>query len=147
MIINIKYMGDLFYFIGLLVFIVSVAMSMSYHESSLVKEWAVAFKRVSKKDPVKSNFKSEREFNSYTLSNSGYKMEVMFFILGMLTSSWPIYFTLLTLQIFVSMLNKYSIFNKTFGFLFQITKSITIILLVMNHFHFHKNIYDLIITF
>ena len=133
-------LGDIFYFLGLLVFIVSIAKTVTYYKAVTIKEWVKAFKNVSKKTPVKKDFKSNDDFSIYNLSTSGEIMEFLFFLSGLLTGSWIIFAMILSLQILIGQLNKLKIFEKTIGFLFQTTKAFTIVLLIINHYHLHLDL-------
>ena len=77
-------LGHIFYFFGLVIFILNVGILSKYFSYLKVKEWASKFNKVAKRQPIKSDF-TEKDFEKF-LSFNGVVVFTMFWLFfGVLT--------------------------------------------------------------
>lgn len=135
-------LGDIFYFTGLFLFFLTASKTLNFFKFMDIYEWLIKFKKVTEKNPIKTDFRSEDEYKlflSYTFITLS---ETIWFICGLLSQSWIIF----GLVLIISMLSRV-LFNllpftlqKYLGFLISLFKTAVILILVINHFHLHKDL-------
>ena len=131
--------GNLFYFIGLLILIMSSSNLINFLKFFEIRKWALTFKKVTGNDVNRKDFKSNEDYNIFTIYSTFVLFESIWFLLGLITSSWYIFLGLTTLSVLVRVINfiKINFILKIVGFLFQTIKFLIILALILNHFHFH----------
>jgi hypothetical protein len=131
--------GDIFYFIGLLILIMSSSNLINFLKFFEIRKWALTFKKVTGKDVDRKDFKSNEYYNIFIIYSTFILFESIWFLLGLITSSWYIFLGLTTLSVLVRIINflKIDFISKIVGFSFQIIKFLIILALILNHFHFH----------
>ena len=87
-------LGHIFYFFGLLVFILSLNRIFQYFKLIEIKEWLVAFKKVTQKDPAKTDFRSVKDYNLFVSFGCLSMFETLWIILGFMSSNWLIFLVL-----------------------------------------------------
>ena len=135
-------MLGIFYFFGLILCLLNLSLLSQFHKVLKIKEWAISFKKVSGKEPSKTDFKS-KEYDLFLSSNSVLILNFFWLFFGLITSEWRIFGLLMIissiLNLFGLLFLKYKF--RTISNLLQYIKMLTITiivgLLVMNHFHFH----------
>lgn len=137
-------MIDLFYFIGLFVFLISLTYLTNFSKISELRKWSNAFKKVTKSNPLKKDFKSDEDYNLYIGIGCLSIIEGLWVLIGLLTQNWLLFLILIILNA-LSIYTFKSDLTKIFGFIFSISKSFIILLLVINHFHLNFNLTDLIL--
>ncbi len=111
-----------------------------------VSDWVRKFKKVTKKDPKKSDFKDIESFELNKGIGCMAVLELLWYFMGILSGSWFIFLTVIGLGI----LN--SLFMKLFplsirvviGFIFNLFKLGATVFLVINHFHLHLNVFSML---
>lgn len=141
-------LSHIFYFFGLIVFILSLNRIFQYFKLIEIKEWLVAFKKVTKRDPLKSDFRNLNDYNLFITLGCLSVGETIWIILGLLTPNWVIFLSLFLLGFLLKQILDFSSFTiqKVVGLFFTIIKSLTIIVLVLNHFHFHQDLVSTILS-
>jgi len=131
--------GNLFYFIGLLILIMSSSNLINFLKFFKIRKWTLTFKKVTGNDVDRKDFKSNEDYNIFTIYSTFVLFESIWFLLGLITSSWYIFLGLTTLSVLVRIINflKIDFISKIVGFSFQIIKFLIILALILNHFHFH----------
>ena len=139
-------LGHIFYFFGLLVFILSLNRTFQYFKLIEIKEWLVAFKKVTQRDPVKTDFRSVKDYNLFVSFGCLSMFETLWIILGFMSSNWLIFLVLFLSGFILKQILYFTSFNiqKVVGLIFTTTKSLVILILVINHFHFHQDLVTLI---
>jgi hypothetical protein len=135
--------SDLFYIIGLFILIISFSNAINFIKFTRIRRWALTFKKVTKNDVVKKDFKSNEDYNIFTIYSLFLIIETFWFIIGLISSSWYIFLVLLCLSLFLIFINKYfgnNIILTAVGFIFSYLKFPVILFLILNHFHFHLDI-------
>jgi uncharacterized membrane protein len=105
-----------------------------------------SFKKISGSNPTPKDFRENNGYVTFSAFNSFTVAEFFWLLFGLATKSWAIFFVLVMFHlIFRFIMNSQFVYvGKHFGFLFQILKSICILFLVINHFHLHINLLDLL---
>ena len=139
-------LGHIFYFFGLLVFILSLNRIFQYFKLIEIKEWLVAFKKVTQRDPVKTDFRSVKDYNLFVSFGCLSMFETLWIILGFMSSNWLIFLVLFLSGFILKQILYFTSFNiqKVVGLIFTTTKYLVILILVINHFHFHQDLVTLI---
>lgn len=135
-------LGHIFYTIGLFLFFLSLVKTINYFKFIDIKEWVVKFNEKIKRSPKKEEYRSEKDYNTFSMFGCLIVIETFWFILGLLTPNWIIFGSVLT----VSFLSKpvldklpYTL-QKIIGFTLNLIRTLLIIILVINHFHLHLNL-------
>ena len=140
-------LSDIFYFFGLLLFFLTMSRVFSYSKIIDLKEWFEKFKKVTQKDPKKEDFRSEDEYSLFLLNGIFSVFQVIWIMCGLLTGSWKIFgiilITLFTVRLFFEKLS-YPLQKIVGGIITSCTCLITL-LLVINHFHLHLDLFKMII--
>jgi hypothetical protein len=139
-------LSDIFYFLGLLLFCITVSRVLTYSKIIDIKEWFEKFKKVTQKDPKKEDFRSEKEYSLFVSIGCFSVIENLWLICGLLTASWKIFGLLIILSfIFRLVFEKLSYtIQKIIGTLLTTIISALILLLVINHFHLHLDLFKVI---
>lgn len=137
----IEIIGHIFYFIGLFILIMSFSNMFNFLKYISIKNWSDTFKKVTGKDPKKAEFRSLEDYNIFSIYVTFVFVEFMWILVGLTSSSWYVFLTLLFLELFyrffISITSLTFLFNKIIGQIFYCLKFIVILLLILNHFHFH----------
>lgn len=138
--------GHAFYFVGLFLFFISLSKSIAYFKYVDIKEWTQIFKKVTTKDPIKSDYKKEKDYNTYITYGCISVIESLWFICGLLSNSWIVFLAIIGSGVLFNFVNNnISYFlQKIVGTLFLSARSSLIIVLVINHFHLHIDWIELI---
>jgi hypothetical protein len=141
-------MSHIFYFVGLLIFLMNFFYLFDYFEFIRIKEWLWSYKKVTLKDPSESDFKrgdaeKYRKFNGIIILN------FLWIFFGLLTGSWKFFGIILILNLIVNLIQRligsFRFISKILQFLiFNITCGMEI-LLVINHFHLHLDLFSLLV--
>ena len=141
-------LSQIFYFFGLIIFILSVSRIFQYFKLIEIKEWLLAFKKVTQKEPVKTDFRSTKDYNLFVSFGCLSIFETIWIILGFMSSNWLIFLALFLSGFILKQILDFSSFTiqKIVGLIFTTTKSLVILILVINHFHLHQNLVTLIVN-
>ena len=141
-------LGHFFYFIGLLVFLIDLGLLTKFQKSSEIKEWVIKFNKVTKRNPVRSDFKG-KDYESYVSFSFILVLNFIWLFLGLLTKSWVIFSLILLFNVIVNSLTKligqFSTLSVILQFCKMIVITFTIGLLVINHYHLHLDLWKLIV--
>lgn len=139
-------LSQIFYFFGLIIFILSVSRIFQYFKLIEIKEWLLAFKKVTQKEPVKTDFRSIKDYNLFVSFGCLSIFETIWIILGFMSSNWLIFLVLFLSGFILKQILDFASFNiqKVVGLIFTTTKSLVILILVINHFHFNQDLVSLI---
>jgi hypothetical protein len=139
----LEILGHIFYFIGLFILIMSFSDMFNFLKYISIKNWSDSFKKVTGKDPKKSEFRSIEDYNIFSIYVTFTFVEFIWILIGLTSSSWYIFLSLLITELFyrfyISVTSLTLFVNKIIGQIFYCLKFIIILLLILNHFHFHIN--------
>jgi hypothetical protein len=143
--------GHLYYALGLIFLIFNFFYLSKYNYISKIKEWQQAFIKVSKKNPTE---KDTDKPDDLKLLNGLYAIAAIEFfwsLFGILSGSWKVFMILFIIYIISGILRKYigpfNILSKTIGFITVSLKTAIILLLVINHFHLHLDLFTLLLSY
>jgi hypothetical protein len=133
-------MGHFFYLIGIFVWMAIFSNLLNFSKYYTIRNWVATFKKVTGKDPEQADYRDKKEFDIQLVFNSLLSFEFFWYLIGITSASWYIFVALIVLNFFLStftfglptgIIGKYLL--KTFIFV----KLCVVILLILNHFHFH----------
>jgi len=141
-------LSQIFYFFGLIIFILSVSRIFQYFKLIEIKEWLLAFKKVTQKEPVKTDFRNTKDYNLFVSFGCLSAIETLWIILGFMSSNWLIFLALFLSGFILKQILDFTSFTiqKIVGIIFTTTKSLVILILVINHFHLHQDLVTLIVN-
>ena len=141
-------LSQIFYFFGLIIFILSVSRIFQYFKLIEIKEWLLAFKKVTQKEPVKTDFRSTKDYNLFVSFGCLSIFETIWIILGFMSSNWLIFLALFLSGFILKQISDFTSFTiqKVVGLIFTTTKSLVFLILVINHFHLHQDLVTLIVN-
>lgn len=143
--------GHIFYFIGLIIFLLNFGIISNILTYFKAKEWVVKFSKVAGRQPLKSDFPNASLHDKFIQFNFIGIATSLWIFFGLLTGSWLVYMALilvnLILKIPVKLLGDFNIISKSIGILYSILQILVIGLLVLNHFHLHENLMKLFWSF
>lgn len=137
-------LGDIYYFIGLILFLADLGLIMKFSKIQKSKNWVEAFFKVTKRKPNKQDMDKE-SFQELNSSNLILTLNFLWIFFGLITKSWKFYLVVLFTNLFLnSVINKIQNLKSLSNFvsylkMFLLTS--TILLLVINHFHLHKDLF------
>jgi hypothetical protein len=140
-------LGDIFYILGLFTLIFSFSNLINYSKYWKIKQWYIAFQKVSNREIIRKDFRDSKDYNIFTMFHVFNLVEISWLVLGICTKSWLIFLILLAFELFKFFILKklkYKLFTNFFGLTFQFFKFLLILILILNHFHFHQ---DILVTF
>ena len=139
-------LGHLFYATGLFLFCFSLLRTISYSHFIDIKEWVVKFGEKIKKSPAKLDFRNEKEYNFFVSFGCLSLIDVLWFFVGLLTPNWKIFGLFLIFTFLIRFVLEKLPFpiQKIIGTTISLFKTALILVLVLNHFHWHLDIYNLI---
>lgn len=140
-------MGHIFYFFGLIIFMSNLNLLLEYFDYIKIKEWSKSFEKVTKKPPLEKEFK-KGDLVKYRKYNGILALNFLWLFLGIITASWKIFLILLILNFFTNLICKligeFRIFSVFLNFTKNILIVFSILILCVNHFHLHLDLYNLL---
>jgi len=85
---------DLFYLFGLLIYFLSLIRVFRYFKFIDSREWILAFKKVTKNEPTKDDFRDPEDYNLIVTLGCLSVIETIWIILGLITNEWIIFFSI-----------------------------------------------------
>lgn len=138
--------GDAYYIIGLTVLIMSFSNLINYYEFFENRLWIQSFRKISGSYPLSKDFRSKEKYTIYSIFNTFTTLEFCWLVLGLITKSWLIFLILISFHFIIRKLfnTNFILMSKYLGLLFHIIKPISIFFLIINHFHLHINLINLL---
>ena len=136
-------LGNIFYFLGLLIFIMSLSNLVNFLTFFEIQDWAIGFKKVTQKDPSEKDFKDIKSYEIFSTYTKFAIFESIWIFLGILSSNFWIFIFIILIRILLNAIIsnfKYNFLKKYLNLIFNIFLSLCMFILVMNHFHFHYNL-------
>ena len=139
--------GHIYYFFGLIIFLLDLGLLMKFSKIHKTKNWVESFLKVTKRNPNKQDMGGNdlREIMSF---NQILSINFLWIFFGLITNSWKFFLSLLVINFILNfvILNTKKFKNINFGIEFIKFLLITIStgFIVINHFHLHIDIFDYI---
>lgn len=142
-------MGHFFYFCGLIIFLTNLNFIYQFFDYIRIREWFVSFEKITKKFPSDKDFK-RGDFEKYKKFNGVEGINFLWIFFGILTQSWKFFLLLLGFNILISILvnliGQFKTISKFILFTKFIVISLSILLLVINHFHLHMDLFNSLLS-
>lgn len=133
-------LGHIFYFFGLFIALMSLSNLLNYFKYLKVRNWSETFKKVTSGPPIITDFRNKEEYNIFVTYPIFSIFQMIWFLFGLISNSWYVFFSIIVLNILLSHFNKsvnVSFIEKITGFTFSLIKLVVVLLLTINHFHLH----------
>jgi hypothetical protein len=140
-------MGHLYYFFGLVVFLTNLSFLMEFFNYLKIKEWHKSFEKVTKKIPNDKDFK-KGDLEKFKKFNGVIGINFLWIFFGIMSESWKIFLLILSFNLIINLLThiigEFKMFSKIINFIKIIVISATILILCLNHFHLHLDLFKLL---
>ena len=94
-------LGNLYYIIGLIPFMLSLSNVFNYFRFFAIKNWIVKFKKVTGKEPLGKDYRSDGDHNFFLAYGISSLIISLWLLLGIITNSWYIYILLIISNIII----------------------------------------------
>lgn len=141
-------LGNIFYILGLFILITSFSNLFNYFKFIKIKKWCLAFQRVTKAEITRKDFRTVEDYNIFTMYSIFNFFEIVWFVLGIATPSFDIFLVLIIFELLMKITHKkirINLLTNSLGFLFNFFKFSVILILILNHFHYHQDLLELFI--
>lgn len=144
------FLGGIFYAVGLLFLVFDIFYLTKYNKISKISEWYKAFLKVSNRYPTASDTKNVTDLSLYQGIKVISTLEFIWLIFGILSGSWKVFITLMVIFYISNLLRIYmlggfyTIPSKVLGFVTLLFKTAAIAMLVINHFHLHLDLFNIV---
>jgi hypothetical protein len=144
------FLGHLFYFIGLIVFLVNIQFLYDLFDYIRIKEWSVSFKKITNKTPTDKDFK-RGDLEKYKKLSGVIGLNFFWVFFGILSSNWKIFLIILVtsslIDFLIHTIGQFKTLSKLI-FIFKMTLiTLSILILTINHFHLHLDLFELLCRF
>jgi hypothetical protein len=140
-------LGHFFYFCGLIIFLVNIHFIYEIFDYIRIKEWFFSFKKVTNKIPTDKDFK-RGDLEKYKNLNGVVSTNLLWLFFGILSGNWKIFLLILSISLivdgFVYLIGQFKLISKLIFLLKTILISASILILTINHFHLHMDLYQLL---
>jgi hypothetical protein len=140
-------LGNIFYFFGLILFLINFGQLMKFKQIHKSRNWANSFFKVTKRRPNKNEMKDD-EFRQLMSFDQILGINFLWIFFGLITKSWKLYLIFLCINFIMNQLVLWSNNNKRLSFFFEFTKLLLLTVFVgfsvINHYHLHMDLFDYI---
>lgn len=140
-------MISFFYLIGFLITLLNLSIILQYNKFEKVREWTIKFKKVTNKDPKKSDYKFGNQ-GDLTLYRFILNMDFLWLFFGLLTNNIYLYISVGIISYIISIISKvigdFTKISKLLGFIKIIIITLVIGITSLNHFHGSIDLWNLI---
>jgi hypothetical protein len=140
-------LANFYYFIGLFILICSFSNLINFFKFSKIRHWISTYQKVTNVDVSRKDFRKIEEYNIFTIYSIFTICEFVWFLIGLVSNSWYVFLSLILLSFttrFIAKLLNHNIVYNTLGFTIQFIKFSAILILILNHFHFHLDWIELL---
>ena len=141
------WLGHIFYAIGLIPLLMLTATLIKLREYNKIKKWYNKFEEVTKKKPIKGEFRTPDEYNLFAGVSGIIAIDLVWMLLGLLTQSWYVFLAVLSLSIVLNLTKKLigtNIISNSMTAIVLFVKISIYLYLIINHFHLHYNTWQLV---
>lgn len=140
-------LGNIFYILGIFTLILTFSNLVNFFKYIKIKNWTLSFKKVTGVNPDKKEFKTNEEYNIFSLFSFFSIIEFLWLILGIATASWYVFISIILLGViirFICRITKIGFLEYFLGFPYNLAKAFTMLFLIINHFHLHLDILKIV---
>jgi hypothetical protein len=142
--------GHLFYFLGLIIFITNLNLIFEFFDYIKLKEWVHSFKKVTKREPLEKDFK-KGDYEKHRKYAGIIGLYLIWLFVGFISDSWKVFMILLLfvrlIDLICYLIGEFKMFCKLLNLSKLILLTISILILCINHFHLHLDLYQLLLGF
>ncbi len=131
--------GHLYYAIGLTILIVSVNFILNFFKLNKISTWSRKFVKVTGNTPSIQDYRSTEDYEVSKFLSIYNIIEPLWMVFGLMSASWYVFLFLIFLRYLMKIIK-----NKYIGLVFAIVKSLLILFLIINHFHLHIDLLEII---
>lgn len=140
--------GHFFYFLGLIIVLFNLFTFSKFKRIFDLREWMIKFKELTGRNPVSTDYRKEDDKEILTVWSLTIILTSSWLFFGLLTKSWYVYLFLIVMNTLINLVVKsVGEFNNLSFVIYFIRSFVTLFVitfLIMNHFHFHLDIWQLI---
>jgi hypothetical protein len=144
------FLGHLFYFIGLIVFLVNIQFLYELFDYIRIKEWFVSFKKITNKTPTSKDFK-KGDLDKFKKLSGVIGLNFFWIFFGILSSNWKIFLAILIISSLMDLLihtiGQFKSISKLILIFKTLVTTLSILILTINHFHLHLDLFELLCRF
>lgn len=129
----------LFYILGIFVFFNSLENLIKYKKIYDTSIWIKKFIKVTSKTPLPKDFRTANDYYFFKSVSKNSLFEFIWMSIGLATPEFYIFLYLISFKMILRYINS-DLIHRYFGLIFNITKVILVIFIVVNHFHLHLKI-------
>lgn len=141
-------MGHLFYFFGLIVVLFNIFNISRYKRIFELREWMIKFKEVTGRNPVATDYRKKDDKDILTAWSLSIILTSLWIFFGLLSKSWYVFLFILLMNTIINLITKligeFNMFAFAIHFIKNILILFLIVFLILNHFHLHLDIWNLI---
>lgn len=141
-------LGHIFYFLGLIVFLLNVYTISKYKRVFELREWIIKFKKITGRNPVATDYRKPDDKEVLVAWSTCVVMTSFWIFFGLLAKSWYVFLFLMCINTIINLLCRALGEFSRFGYFLNLIKSLLIFVttgfLIINHFHLHLDIWSLI---
>lgn len=141
-------LGNIYYFLGLLLFLMDLGILMRFNKIQRIKNWIESFFKVTQKKPKKEDMNSE-EYKLVNAYETLMMTNLLWMFFGLITKSWKLYAIVLVANFLMNLLLINTKKFRVLNYIFEMIRFLLVVLClgfaVINHFHLHIDIVDLIL--
>lgn len=140
-------LANFYYFIGLFILICAFSNLINFFKFSKIRHWISTYQKVTNQDVSRKDFRKIEEYNIFTIYSIFTICEFVWFLIGLVSNSWYVFLSLILLSFttrFLANLFNHNVVYNTLGFTIQFIKFSAILILILNHFHFHLDWIELL---
>lgn len=135
----------IYYTIGILVVLTLSYQIFNFKKFERLNQWLISFRKITEKEPKKSDFRSLNDYNMIITRNIYAIFEMIWVLLGITTNNWFVFIWIILYSKIFGMSIKeirYTYLGKIMFFKLLVGKFIIYSFLVLNHFHFKIDIWQ-----
>lgn len=133
-------MGHLFYLVGIFVLLTILSNNYNLNNYYRIRFWINTFKKVTQSDPKVGDFREKKDHELFLVYNSFSVFQFFWYLIGITSASWYVFCTLILVNFLINLIVfalPQSLFSRIILQSFLVLKSLTVLALILNHFHFH----------
>lgn len=138
---------NIYYIIGVLVILSTLSNILKFRKLYSIKEWIEKYEKIIGKKPQRKEYRTKKEYTLDESSNILALFELSWVTLGLFTSSWYLFLTIIiTSYLFNFLLKpiKFTIVHKLSILTFLLARLCLYLYLVVNHFYLHQDTYNIV---
>jgi len=139
--------GHIYYFLGLLLFLANLGIILKLNKILKTQNWVQSFLKVTNKNPNKKDM-PEGEYQDFVSFNSVMIVNFLWIFFGLISQSWKMFLLTLSIIFLINFLlvlfSKIKFLTNILNFTKVCIITVGIALLVINHFHIHIDMYEVI---